>query len=414
MTHRMSRKICLYRPPLRAGLSILEVLFAIGIVLVGLLGIASIIPLAARQASDSYLITNAGLLAENGYRQLLARRAHQPRPGQPWLVSSGADPVGVTGWLVSPNVATLEGQAQASSPGSIGFGFCLDPLYVAANRDRPSEMPSGAYAPIRFPAYPDNYNPLSPPSSPANDWPPQPRMLRTSYPNPNAPVLPMTYQQAQLNFGFADDFSNPTDSNDSTLNRIRGFFTNTQTVPIPTKAAARQELSWFATISPYESNSPQMSAYHTLSIVVVNRRSMTPDFSNERLCWAVPAEPIGAGELPYTGGAGFSVDLWASADTEPGMKVGSWIMLSRWIQYGPIRKPVFKWFQLVGIDAEPELFPSGVDNPNPVPGSVPGATWRRRVRLMGPDWLFSNSAPTTATILSDAVTVHERVIPFHD
>jgi len=225
----------------------------------------------------------------------------------------------------------------------------------------------------------------------------------------------MTYQQAQLGFGFADDFSNPTDSNDSTLNRIRGFFANTQAVPIPTKAAARQELSWFATISPYESNSPQMSSYHTLSIVVVNRRSMTPDFRNERICWAVPAEPIGAGELPYTGGAGFSIDLWASAETEPSMKVGSWIMLSRWVQYGPVRKPVFKWFQLVGIDAEAELFPAGVvDNPNPPPGSLPGPTWRRRVRLMGSDWLFSNSAPTTATLLSDAVTVHERVIPFHD
>jgi Tfp pilus assembly protein PilV len=403
--------------PIRSGLSILEVLFAIGIVLVGLVGIASIIPLAARQATDSYLITNAGLLAENGYRQLLARRAYQPRPDQPWLVNSGADPRGVAGWLASPNVATLEGQAQASSPGSIGFGFCLDPLYVAANRDRVSEMPSGAYAPIRFPAYGDNYNPLSPPSSPSNDWLPQPRMLRTSYPNPNAALLPMTYQQAQLGFGFADDFSNPTDSNDSTLNRIRGFFANTQAVPIPTKAAARQELSWFATISPYESNSPQMSSYHTLSIVVVNRRSMTPDFRNERICWAVPAEPIGAGELPYTGGAGFSIDLWASAETESSMKVGSWIMLSRWVKYDqvPTPKPVFKWFQLVGIDAEAELFPAGVvDNPNPPPGSLPGPTWRRRVRLMGPDWLFSNSAPTTATLLSDAVTVHERVIPFHD
>ena len=37
----------------RSGVTILEVLFAIGIAIIGLLGIASILPLAGRQASDS-------------------------------------------------------------------------------------------------------------------------------------------------------------------------------------------------------------------------------------------------------------------------------------------------------------------------------------------------------------------------
>lgn len=42
---------------IRNALTVVEVLFALGIILVGLVGIAAMIPFAARQASESYSIT---------------------------------------------------------------------------------------------------------------------------------------------------------------------------------------------------------------------------------------------------------------------------------------------------------------------------------------------------------------------
>ena len=50
------------RQSIRLGLTLLEVIFAMVVILVGMVAVATLIPLAGRQAEDSYQITQ-GLAA---------------------------------------------------------------------------------------------------------------------------------------------------------------------------------------------------------------------------------------------------------------------------------------------------------------------------------------------------------------
>ena len=57
------------------GLTVVEVLFAMVIILVGLIGVAAMIPFAGRQAEDSYKITQAGAAGEIS-RHAVGQRIH--------------------------------------------------------------------------------------------------------------------------------------------------------------------------------------------------------------------------------------------------------------------------------------------------------------------------------------------------
>jgi hypothetical protein len=71
----------------RTGTTLMEVLFAIGIVLVGLVGIAALIPLAGRQVVDSKTATLGAAMAQNAYRAIEAANLHVPSTDRPWLIA---------------------------------------------------------------------------------------------------------------------------------------------------------------------------------------------------------------------------------------------------------------------------------------------------------------------------------------
>jgi hypothetical protein len=70
----------------RSGLTVLEVLFAIGIVLVGLVGIGLMVPFAARQANESYAISQAIASGESAVALANSQAVIRPTPEKPWQI----------------------------------------------------------------------------------------------------------------------------------------------------------------------------------------------------------------------------------------------------------------------------------------------------------------------------------------
>ena len=68
----------------RDGATVLEVLFALAIILVGLVGIAAMVPFAARQATQSYKITHALAAASNTLASFKGDLMIKPSIDRPW------------------------------------------------------------------------------------------------------------------------------------------------------------------------------------------------------------------------------------------------------------------------------------------------------------------------------------------
>ena len=68
----------------RSGLTVLEVLFSMGIILVGLVGIAAMVPFAGRQASESYKIAHGLASGANTISMFQSDHFIVPRIERPW------------------------------------------------------------------------------------------------------------------------------------------------------------------------------------------------------------------------------------------------------------------------------------------------------------------------------------------
>ncbi len=65
-------------------MTVIEVLFAMFVVLFGLIGIATLLPMAGRQASDSYSMTHGGAAMQNANAEVVTMAAVAPNPERPW------------------------------------------------------------------------------------------------------------------------------------------------------------------------------------------------------------------------------------------------------------------------------------------------------------------------------------------
>jgi hypothetical protein len=81
----------------RHGLTVTEVLFAVGIVLVGLIGIATMVPFAARQANESYRITQAMATGTSAVEMSRSVAVARPTEERPWQIIDDVVPVNGVG-----------------------------------------------------------------------------------------------------------------------------------------------------------------------------------------------------------------------------------------------------------------------------------------------------------------------------
>ncbi len=435
------------RNPKRNAVTLVEVLFAIGVVLIGLVGLASVLPVAARRAQDSIDLNEASALASAVFDELEAKGALRRSA---WVVRLDQDR-GSFGPGTTPPV-------DAAFPNATSW--CIDPMFVSADVSALTEANGGyfnAYNPnsgngyrrMLFPHYRGEHDPLADPSLPPDEfWRPvgsiAPRMLRVG-------VGRQQDQGGLLRTPDGEAFlfrSREAEALVETLDEVSTFKPEDRTLNVVTqdteavsggsplgKRVTDGSLTWIATC-----NQVPGSTYMSVSVVVMRKRdrsfftypvtdtqesgpAKTSDGNStaERLAYVNYANG-------FTGGAGGTVQIMGPAEhvdangnpvggLSPRVVVNDWVMLSRQLPSGG---DVHRWFRVASVDEEPEFLT--VDDP--VHGD-PHEVWQRTVYLDGPDWSFGFPTPgfadkdtaggtvldnTYVTIMDDVIAVSEHMI----
>ncbi|MDA9857961.1 hypothetical protein N9D23_07555 [Rubripirellula sp.] len=414
----------------RRAVTLIEVVFAIGVILIGLLGLLSILPLAGRRAQDAIDLNVGSVMGEQVLKDLQSRR----------YLSSGRlkrlreD----TSDLTLTNIATLTANPDLNS-------FCIDPLFASSSVA--SAANENGYTRTWFPFFGLDHNPLLDPSTDSNSWPTaQPRMTRvgiyktlpsdstTTPPTPARDVF-LSTSEALAIIENSDDLlvSRPDDRTrnatfqDSELTAIAGLLPYSARIP-------KGEFTWIATVNPMPGG-----VYASVSIVVMKKRERDftlPDAPaandqanavSERLTYVTYASG-------FRGGAGGTIHLVSAGNTVPVIQSSDWVMLSRNVSGTAAGPVVHRWYRVVAVNNEPERFTtdgSATSDDSNLGARIPGGgnqVWRHKVLLEGPDWSFNYQIAgvnrqyadntfadnTYATVVSDVVSVTERVMLLSD
>ncbi len=429
-----------------SGVTVIEVLFSMGVILIGLLGVVALIPVAGRDAREAVRLDAAFRLADAVASELQARElrsleglvyldidpenddglsplrvinnpAPQPDPG-------GNTEFGQVGMRALSNVIIRPSKRQGNmrqfgapldSPGFVmsfvsGLppamantyrvtplaSFCLDPDFLSKNSVGNLGETRNAYQPSRFSYYSEWYLGLEPPSNPfsgVGSTPPIPRMYRVGVGGMGSFVQAqiaeaLTRSDAALMMYRPQDKSVPA----SQVLRNMDFAGIT--------AGARLgsgRYTWIATITP-----PLIPSnhYHCTVVVIESREvvaglynvgntpgnpSAKTNPSSERVFWV--SDPVQLGST-------IEVTAYGPATVDDSIRPGEWVMLSRQ-RYalavsGVPERPLpaipaeHRWYRVQRVMPTEPALPIA-----PFTGGVPDV-WQRTVVLEGPQWQFGN------------------------
>ncbi|WP_417732943.1 type IV pilus modification PilV family protein [Rosistilla oblonga] len=400
----------------RNGATIIEVIFAIGVLLFGLLGIASMIPVAGRMARSSMNLDRSTTLASRVATQFEAFGFNSTSRWQA-LDDSGAS-----------------GSFAPVSAGSVGI--CLDPLMLArpevvvppsvtsfsprSGWYEPSSLSGhNYYARKWFPYYLQVYNPLVNPMLPQGsaDWPAMPRLPRATLSVSRSAAFPsrITSSESQRLIQDSDDLLT-IQTEDDTLpvaQMVRSTFADVDVsyTMDPAQRATDGRYTWFATIRPTSFSSGVVS----VAVMYNRKRSFELPLSTEPIDSEDPVKANNAGErvtwvetgpglIDFRGGGGGSIRIVGSQAVSSQLFEGDWVVLIRSVG-GSV---VHAWYRVLYADQDVEL-----DDSYPDPNSGDARqVWIRNITLDGPDWSFVNAPgsvadDTLAVIVSDVVAVRD-------
>ncbi|WP_413430960.1 type IV pilus modification PilV family protein [Crateriforma spongiae] len=425
----------------RHGVTLVEVAFAMGIILIGLVGLVSILPIAGRQAKDAVSLNNATSLANAALAEFQARNYGQP--GR-WVLqpdfaklgsmvpeySDGGQRFAILentptflNDLMHPDYQRRPGRGQDPTlwqgVGNMNLSsnsVCIDPLFVAdPNGYLPynaANSPDGKYVSyftagtnghrrIRFPYYKANYNPLVNPSLPvtaSNQWPPMPRLTRVTI-NRGVSTAGQFISGTEANYlSESGNDLNITKPKDQTLAPIIAGEAITGTVMTYGKAQTEGTYSWIATVNEIPGGSTS-----SVSVAVIENRDRTfftyPNAGPEGTLNGVYADDPEANATEervayvtyaggFTGGAGGTVEIVMSTYVDPTIIPGQWVMMSRDTLPGIPGGEVHRWFRVAGVVGQTTSGePDRIIFNDPVHGT-PYEVWHMRLMLDGPDWSF--------------------------
>lgn len=381
------------------GVTLVEVIFSMGVVLIGLLGVMSILPLAGNRAKDAVGLSVASALADNVMEEMLAQR---------WL-SNGR----LAAYDDKGNLVPFDG----SRP------FCIDPAFVSIGGRQVAANPNppNSYDTRFFPFYKENHDPTLDPSAPnsiALGVNPQ-RMLRVGImQRPSSlgtPLIPLTRDQALRVADSPDDLlvERPKARTDNPF--LLGVQATNAGLPYGGRFGSG-DFSWIATVSP--NSSP---GYVTVSVAVIRNRQrgfavpVTAALNPEQNATDERMATISFSS-GFQGGAGGSIELNGAENTVSRLRVGDWLMLSR----SGVNILVNRWFRVAAVEREVEKLniprnEIGHQSTNNSDRPI----WRRRVYLDGPDFPFRNAinpsnqiqtTDTLAVLVDGVVSVTEHVV----
>lgn len=351
------------RRPTRAGVSIIEVVFAILITSIGLLGAIALFPVALAQARKGLqydAAAAAGLSAVHtfdvyGMRQP-ARWRYFDNSGNPAQIDAHTE--------LHPShnpsyVRMLDGR----------HAFCIDPRLLA---DNSSNLTTARNFPFNATIA---------------------TMHRVSLVSGVGDTSLST--AARLNkiaadriFQFDDDLAYERPS-DRTLDAVQLYSPNTEQ-----RRQYEGRMSWFATLAPkVERLNQQFDDRFILSIIVCVDRPANLDVTGLAPEWTVN---ITSANFHSAGQGGGDVTLTSAGSAQlETLKAGDWVMLGRNITNGTNNFPLFRWYRLVSVD--PEVIGSG--------------PYSREATLAGQDWdVGPNGTITEVTIVPTVVTVYEKTV----
>lgn len=291
--------------PRRFAVTLLEVLFATIVIVIGLLGIATLIPFAARDAQTANNHNQGVSLGLAWAETFFARGLHSPNgasAGDAYKWVWFRDYGGASGWerysragysIVDGSAARIGGVKQSSANSTVSAGgglriwghipVCIDPFVHTSDSglfriDKDIDaVPLGASRPrwfreSVFPYFDESYDPAVDPYSnsvaagfPSN----QPRMLRISLafspselpgylPRRNAPVSNKLVSNLfaslddQIEDSFTEDASKTDISDDLPARRLFGQVNVSPGVDVLSRPLLNNRYTWKATVVPTE------------------------------------------------------------------------------------------------------------------------------------------------------------------
>lgn len=405
----------------RSGVSLVEVIFSIGVILIGLLGVMSILPLAGNRAQDSVSLSVGSAYGDSVFQSLASER-----------LLSNRRLVEVIEIVPGPPSDDFHFLTVPTSSAGVLQPFCIDPLFVSGSGyffpspvQALNRIQFGSYSVRFFPFYALNHDPTTDPSDP------QSTMITTL---PDFSRLAMrrvgitresggSFLDKEQAFQLAESIDDlnflrtPDRSQSGFIRGTPAVVDETTGTPSWQRYGSRVptgEFTWIATVVPQPGN-----RFASVSVVVIRKRQralLVPDriavnpqgnSTDERLACVSFASG-------FIGGAGGSVDLVSSDKTVSRLTSGDWLMLSGDVSSGVVHR----WYRVAALDGEPEeLLETAVNlGLNASSPTVPRPIWRRRVYLDGPDFPFPSGVQTRtfATLVEGVVSVSEHVVRLRD
>ena len=429
----------------RRGISLLEILFSIFILSVGLLGLASLIPAGTTDVAAANVADRAGNVGRAAFREVKVRNFtnheewRNPMSSDDRINASGnpVPPFINQGWI---DIDDPVNGSQQSSPVNEGHSICIDPLIIApsdaawaaaGNNDgllplvTDAGWPKAKGWPGRaFPYYLDNdpkpsggmvttVSPLVflPDDGSGNVFGP-PRMSRVTLRSWSSKMAPtMGVGLADRIFRWQDDllFDLPTDD---TLRP-------TATPDLLQRGQSEGNYSWMVTLTPVAGEDDAAASERTMytcSVVVFYKRNLdmpvqaslahTLD-NDDNLSWKLsdrgtqrPSERIvladflspgvsqGGGDvrlrLPLTNAATNDDPSDLEKNDFTNIRPNNWILLSGYVinSADPSHHhSAFQWFRVLSVGDGPKLMDGTTDWT-----ASGGREWVREVTLVGADW----------------------------
>lgn len=387
----------------RRGVSLMEVMFSIGIIAVGLLGVIAVFPLALSDVGKGQVSERSARL---GLAALDTFETHGMRRPDQWLVRQTNNVVavdmeidGTSGdQILEPSITP------DITPDQLATAFCIDPRFVAGV----APLANANFDTRLFPHYPRGTNNNA-------------RMLRVTLRsrsdvdlNANQGPEDMGWAQADLICRSIDELTFDV-PDEKLLPPVQQYGSAVTGAEI--RRQDEGNFSWMATLAPNTATTGAEVESYTLSIVIFHGRdpglllyedtnadgafTVNTDIrANERI--------VSISDFYSLGFGGGDMELSGTHPEELDVKRGDWVMLMDTMVSGTPSASLFRWYRVVDTEEAPR--------------EVATNSYRRDVTLEGGDWPQTLAAPpngnasnstnsiTKVVLVRGVVAVYERTV----